>query len=511
MKNKNQYVVALILLLQFTINNFLAQESNYPKSYTTTIGTSAISINTLTAKTYSFSHLIYDFKLDTLAKQVYVTTRKKDPTGKLYTNIGMFVGLNASNDSLKWFKNTTQFEINIDNEFLFASDNQKTSRYNKTFGYEQFQFPSKIIYTIKKYNYGLMYNPNNKDELTCVKLQDGTLKWKAIIPSQQNWNDVNYLNDTTLIVAANGLHAININTGLLWSKPFNTVQKNNKPLVFSYINNDKVKKEFNAINTSTVEAQISGISSNILISDTLIYFASKDKLICVTQSGKLQWEKVLDETISSQMLISKINSDIILLNTGIAQYNDFSVMYGKAYAMSVNAITGTQNYKNNSAIDNLADYCNYKNDLIFANKTNIAKTNIANTALESIIEVNEREFGKFVEFINGDNFYVEKEGFYVPLNFINDNVIYFRTDNDKVYGVAKNNVEYEYHYTELFKLNNSLGDKKIITQRNKSIMISKNFELLFNFKIDVPCYIIDNKIYFLKDQYLHIINYNDLK
>lgn len=511
MKNKKQYLIAFTLLLQFSITNSIAQESYYPKSYINNIGTSAISINTLTAKTYSFSHLIYDIKLDSLSKQVYVTTRKKDPSGKLYTNVGMFVGINTINDSLKWFKNITQFEIDVDGEFLFASDTKKTSRYNKTFGYEQFQFPSKIIYTIQKNNFGLMYNPSSKDELTCVKLQDGALKWKAIIPSQQNWNDVNYLNDSTLIIAANGLHAVNINTGLLWSYSFNTVQKNNKPLVFSYINDDKVKKEFHSVKTSNIEGQISGISSNILINDTLIYFASKDKFICISQSGKLQWEKALDESISSQMLLSKINSDIILLNTGIAQYNDFSVMYGKAYAMSVNANSGSQNYKNNSSIDNLADYCNFKSDLIFANKTNIAQTNIANTSMESIIEITERQFGKFLEFIDGNKYFVEKEGFFVPLNFINDNVIYFRTDNDKVYGVAKNNVEYEYHYTELYKLNNSIEDKKIITQRNKSIVISKNFELLFNFNIDVPCYVLDNKIYFVKDQYLHIINYSDLK
>lgn len=511
MKNKNFVLVNLFILLVTVSPNFFSQQTNFPKLFITTIGSSAISINTLTAKTYSFSHPIYDFEPDSVEGKVYVTTRKKDPSGKLYTNVGMFVGIKCNGDSLSWFKNTTQFDILADNGFLFASDENKTSRYNKTYGYEQFQFPSKIIYTIIKNNTGLMYNPGARNEINCINLQDGSLKWKTIIPSDQNWNDIKYLNDSTLLIAANGIYAININKGLLWYKTFNTVQKNSKPLVFSYSNNDKIKKEFTSITTSTIETQISALSSNILVADSCIYFAAKDKLVALNYNGKLLWEKSLDETNTSQMLLSKIGADIILLNTGIAQYSNFRVMYGKAFAMSINAISGAQNFKDNSSIENLADFCNFKSDLFFANKTNIAKTNIANTASESIIEISEREFGKFSEFINGDNYYVEKEGFYVPLNFINDNVIYFRTDNDKVYGVAKNEVEYEYHFTELYKLNTSIGNNKLITQRNKTLMINKNFELLYTFNVDVPCTILGQKMYFVKDQFLYIVDINNLR
>ncbi len=503
-------VIILVISLQFTICNLKAQ-SYSSKIYTTTIGTSAISINTLTAKTFSFNNLIYNLKIDTLSSQVFITTRKKDPSGKLYTNIGMFLAINANTDSLKWFNNTTQFDIDLDNDYLFASNSQKTSRYNKTYGYEQFQFPAKVIYTLQKSNAGLMYNPANNQELMCINLQDGNLKWKANIPPQQNINDIKYLNDTTLLIAANGLYALNTHTGLLWFKTLNTVQKNNKALVYSSVNNAKIKKEFNAITTSTIEAQITGLSSNIVVADTLIYFAGKQKLMCLTKSGTILWDTSLDENATSQMLLSKVNTDVVLLNTGIAQYNDFAVMYGKAFAMSVNALTGVQNYKNNSALVNLADYCTYKNDFIFANKTNIAQTNIETTALESIIEITEKQFGKFVEFIDGNTYFVEKEGFYVPLNFINDNVIYFRTDNDKVYGVAKNNVEYEYHFTELYKLNTTIGTNKLLSQGNKTIAISKNYELLFTFNINVPCFVFKNKIYFVQDQYLHIVNFNELK
>lgn len=502
-------IVILIINLQFIISNLLAQA--YPKIYTTTIGTSAISINTLTAKTYSFANLIYDFEIDSLSNQVYITTRKKDPTGKLYNNVGMFGAISISNDSLKWFNNTIQFDINLANNYLFANNKKYTSRYNKTYGYEQFQFPSKVVYNIKNNNSGLIYNTLIKDELMCINLQDGSLKWKATIPAQQNWDDVKYLNDSILLIAANGLYAVNIYKGLLWFKTLNSVQKNNKPLVYSSIINEKLKKEFYSVITSTLEAQICNLSSNILVSDTLIYYAGKEKLIAVTKSGTLLWEQILDETTTSQMLVSKVKSDIILLNTGIAQFNDFPVMYGEAFAMSVNAITGLQNYKNKSVLESLADYCNYKNDLIFANKTSIAQTNINNTSLQSIIEITERQFGKFLEFIDGDKYFIEKEGFYVPLNFINDNVIYFRTDNDKVYGVSNSVVEYEYHFTELYKLNNTLGDKKLVTQRNKTIVISKNYELLFSFNIDVPCFVCNAKIYFVKDQFLHIINFNELK
>jgi hypothetical protein len=259
-----QKLVLVFFIITFLLKTKIGVTQNFPKSYTTTIGTSAISIKTLTAKTYSFTHLIYNFKIDTLSNQLFVSTRKKEPSG-LYTNIGVLAAINCTNDSIKWLTNVTQFDINLANNYLFTSSKQKTSLYNKTYGYEQFQFPAKVIYYITKNKSGLMYNPINKDELMCINLQDGSLKWKTTLSSQQNWNDVKYLNDTTLLIAANGLAAVNINTGLLWYTPLNTVQKNNTALKYSPFNNEKIKSEFYAINTSTVEGQICNLSSKILV------------------------------------------------------------------------------------------------------------------------------------------------------------------------------------------------------------------------------------------------------
>jgi hypothetical protein len=503
MKNK--------LYLLFIIIIHLAVKAQSPKTFSTQIGTSAISTMSLTAKTYSFDNLIYNHKTDTLSNLLFITTRKRDPGTKLYANVGMFGAIKLKSDSVKWYNNTTSFDLSLSNNALLLSNDKKTISHSKSLGIDQIEFPSKLLFCIQKTNSALAYNPLVPDELLNLSLQTGKILWKANVPQNQNWTDVKYLNDSTLIIAAGGLHAININKGLLWSRPYSTTEKIPKSLVYSNLDLEAVNKHYTYIETTNNESQISSLSSNILIADSLIYFASKDKLTSVNYNGKLNWEYTLANKPTSQSMLSKVKGNVVLLNLGIAKYDKNTVIYGKPYLINLSLQTGDEKLDEKNVLESLCDFYNYRGDLVFANKKSISQTNISNTTLESIIEVSEQKFGKFNEFVDGDQYFVEKEGFYVPLNFINDNVVYFKTENDKVYGVAKNVVEYEYHFTELFKLNCKVGDKKVISSRNKSLVISKNFELLATLNTELPCIVNNNKLYIINQRQLHIFNVDDIK
>ncbi|MDO9001762.1 MAG: hypothetical protein Q7W45_18490 [Bacteroidota bacterium] len=491
----------------------LAQtEMNYYKSYTADIGISATSIKTLTAKTFSLSAPIYDYQSDTTSNQLIFSTRRKDPSGRLYVNKGFIAGLNCSSDSINWLYESLRFDLSLTDDFLLFSNETKTSRYDKKHGFEVYDFTDRIVYTLPKNNTGLTYqNPKDVNELSCVSLLNGDVFWKALIPRKENWMDVKYLNDTTLIIAANGVHAININRGLIWSHNLNTAEKNQKTLVYSVINNTNVEKITESYKTTTEDNLLSQLGSNILIDGDVIYFAGKEKAIAIKTNGEVLWELDLKTLPISKMILTKSGSAVTLINLGLSLFKDHYVLYGKPFVMNIDAATGKINSQSKyTSSENLIDFLSQKNSYLLADKKNIIQTNSNNESFETIIPLNDHRYGRFLEFINGDEYYVEKEGYYVPLNFINDNVVYFKTENNKVYGVDKVDVQYEYHFTELFKRDKVFKGKTVIFNYKKTYVINKNFELLATINLVEKSILMGNKLYFLGGNILSILDLNDL-
>ncbi len=211
------------------------------------------------------------------------------------------------------------------------------------------------------------------------------------------------------------------------------------------------------------------------------------------------------------MIITKSGSAITLINLGLSQFKDNYVLYGKPFVMNIDAGTGKINSQSKfTSSENLIDFLPQKQSYLLADKKNIIQTNSNNESFENLIPLDDHKYGRFVEFINGDEYYVEKEGYYVPLNFINDNVVYFKTENNKVYGVDKVDVQYEYHFTELFKRDKVYKDKTVIFNYKNTYVINKNFELLATLNLVEQSIVMKNKIYFFGGRLLNIVDLDDL-
>ncbi|MBL7911494.1 MAG: hypothetical protein JNJ41_10610 [Bacteroidia bacterium] len=507
-----RYIFSLLLFVCIGFYGVAQTQMNYYKSFTKDLGISATSIKTITAKTFSLSSPVYDYQSDTASNQLIFSTRKKDPSGRLYINKGFIAGLNCATDSINWLYESLRFDLNLTGDFLLFSNETKTSRYDKKHGFEVYDFKDRIVYAIPANSSGLTYDdPKKPDELNCISLLNGAVYWKANLSHKEDWMDVKYLNDTTIIIAANGLHAINIHTGLLWSHPLVTAEKNQKTLVYSVVHKENVQKINSSQKTTKEDNLLTHLGSNILIDGDVVYFAGKEKIIAVKASGELLWELDLKELPTSKMIITKSGSAITLINLGLSQFKDNYVLYGKPFVMNIDASTGKINSQSKfTSSENLIDFLPQKQSYLLADKKNIIQTNSNNESFENLIPLDDHKYGRFVEFINGDEYYVEKEGYYVPLNFINDNVVYFKTENNKVYGVDKVDVQYEYHFTELFKRDKVYKDKTVIFNYKNTYVINKNFELLATLNLVEQSIVMKNKIYFFGGRLLNIVDLDDL-
>jgi hypothetical protein len=478
----------------------------------TPIGTSAISINTIVAKTLSFNYPIYDYKADTLDNYLFVTGRQKDESSGNYLRMASCIAINSKKDSVQWYNEAGFYDITVANKNLLVSNDHRTVRFNKRIGFDELRYDSRIFYTLTDFNKGFMYGRDSSDVLNCVNLATGLASWTCSIPRKADWVDVQKLNDTVLLIAADGLHAIHPMKGLLWSVPLTTAERTNRSLVYSrakYLTIQKISKVYR---TSLEDNMVTQLASNIVKDDKRIYFASREKLIAVTYDGKIVWQVSLKNYPVSKMLLTKTDSSLILTNFGLATHSHNFITWGKPFVITIDPINGhIHDQYDLSHIENLADFIQTDKSLIFAGRDNIMEAIPGHPKLNSVLELNKNKFGQFVDFVNGDEYYTFLEGYYVPLNFINDKLIYFRADNNKVFGIDGEEFKYEYHFTELFRLDKKYDNKTILVSENKTLITSNNFELLFTIDLSLPNVIVKNKMYFIDKMRTHVIDLDELK
>lgn len=486
---------------------------NYFKQSKTGIGVSATSEATIFAKSYQFNYPIFTVLPDTANKQLLVSVRQHDPSGKSFTHKGYHMCL-RSDDSIKSVFEDSKLEFEMLGDFLLMSSEVKTGRFNRKFGYEQFEYPSRIIHINPSNETGLSYNPlfkiNNEVGLSAMTLNDGKVMWTSPVPSRSNWNDLVKVNDSLLVIAASGLYCINVNSGLKWSFPMITALKTDQPFVQPVFNLNTVKKLFKPVNTKAKEGLVTQLASNILVSDGTIFFAASDKIIASNSEGKLLWEQSLNGKGISNCLLIDHDQEILLLNLGLGELEGQLVTYGKTFAAAFSKQYGSVIYeKDLSENGMLADAKFINAKLYFASRTKIMMA--GEKDVRTVFQLSDTKYGKFIEFIDGDEYFVEKEGFYVPLNFINDKVVYFKSDQDKVYGLIDDKIEYVYHFTELYRKLGETNGLKVISQRDKGLIISKNMEVLGKLKCPEKAVGLNGKFYLYDGGMMHIIETKDLK
>jgi len=510
MRLKNQLVIVCVA---FSLKLFSQMQVESIKITTTQVGVSAISVNSLVARTFNLSYPLYDYKTDTLTKQLFFSARQRgESSSSNYLSRGFFGDLSAVTDSIRWVNESSLYDIKVSGTNLLLSNELKSVRYNKLHGYDEIKYDSKIFFTIPKYNRGLMYDRTQENVLHCVNLALGSTTWSCSIPKSENWVDTGYLNDSTLLIAAGGLHAVNPKSGLLWSFPLSTSVRTNRSFIYSNAKYTTIQQISSVIKTSSDDNLVTQIASNILKDDKLIYFASKEKLIAVTHAGVLAWQLDLKNYPTSKMLISRTDSSLILANFGLATHSNNFVTWGKPFIITIDPASGriiTQFDLSN--IENLADFVKTDKALIFASKDAVQEAKPGSTELKTLLSLSAHKYGEFVEFINGDEYYILKEGYFVPLNFINDHVNYFRADNNKIYGIEGDELKYEYHYTELFKLDKKYKDKTILHNEQKTLITNNIFELLFTINLPDKNIILNNKMYFMSNYKIYMLNIDDLK
>jgi outer membrane protein assembly factor BamB len=494
--------------------NLLAQEvfSGY-YSKTFTAGASATSIDSLIGTSISFRYPIYDITTDSLNAQVVFSCRQTGEGNQTYLNKGGFASISASADTILWKNETALYDLQVAGKHLLASNEKRSVEFNLTLGYDRQHFDRRISYMTPTGDHALVYL-NDKDEtLSLVDLNTGLTVYTLTVPRQENWSDVKNLNDSVIIVAAAGLHALDIRHGLLWSIPLRTAVLATGPMIYSPANAQSLSKTGAGKYTATNEAFVTQLSSNILIRDNRIYFANPEKAICVEANGNIKWESDLRDYDPAKMVLEASSKGIMLVNFGLGVHSQNFVILNSPFVLMLDHSNGDViDQFGLSEIGNLIDFMNSARGFSFGGKTTLVEIRDNGSALyKSVITIDSQRYGQFRRFIDGDQYHTLKEGYHVPLNFIDDQLVYFLADNNKIYGISGERLVYEYHFTELHRLYLKIGDRNILEGLEETIITNRNFELLATINLSDRKFYFQNKLYFIEAEKIHIVDLKQLR
>lgn len=171
------------------------------------------------------------------------------------------------------------------------------------------------------------------NRLQGVNLEDGTVLWERKLDRTHGWNSMHRLNDSVLLIAASGLHTVNVKTGEGWDYDAVTWRQSYNPSGRgSYIT-------------------LNDVVSNVLIDSTEILFACRDKLVMLDYEGNVLWEHPLPEHLTSRSTLIKRSGYLYLINGGYCKYEYSDVKCGQPFIASFDLKIRQQIYFRNQEDD----------------------------------------------------------------------------------------------------------------------------------------------------------------
>ena len=191
---------------------------------------------------------------------------------------------------------------------------------------------------------------HNKNILYAYRLSDGSELWSDTIShyTRWGWNKVQYLPETgNYLVWADQLMLIDPQTGVVKRMTVNT-GRYGVPVGLS-------KKDHSTNHNSDADYAFTpyvdrgywtGIKSNIVFKDNLIYLADGEDLYCMDYDLNVKWFTQLPKDKTSSMHINIDGDHITLLSSGLAYLEGCSYEVGKPFVAQYDLATGKQYFLN---------------------------------------------------------------------------------------------------------------------------------------------------------------------
>ncbi|MDR0988095.1 MAG: hypothetical protein LBM06_01350 [Prevotellaceae bacterium] len=318
----------------------------------------------LMARCYTFAQRVQNFSVSEDGN--YLCLRMMETTKKGRVKPQGHVGYyNLTDNKLHWMMPINfNFEVASPlSEGMLVEHGKLTALYNREDGQALWSTQIYPISVSDSLGYILGYNSPTSSRLKVVDLKSGEELWRQKIPHQYGWSGVYEAADRQLLIVADDLHKLNLQTGeLLTYKGVTGVVDKTGLLLKGLVTVATVAVAGAAMygasgGTGTytyvpyyygVPSQsdvLTAITSNVLITDSCYYWADRNHIVCLDTTLNVLWKTPFEDKASQSHLFMQ-DDKLYMLNYGYVMKGAVKRKYGRPFIACYHPQTGEELFLN---------------------------------------------------------------------------------------------------------------------------------------------------------------------
>ena len=468
----------------------------------------------------TFSDRIHKTFLDTATNFLTIQLRGVSKNGKWLNNTGNILQYDIQNNNILWTKKIA-YQKNDIRQFgktIFHQAGNKSRYLDAANGNSLWEVKNDLYFVDHINDVGLGYKNNTlkgrTNELEGIELQNGSIIWKRELNREYGWNNVFFINDSTLIIVASGLHAVNTNTGKGWDYNMITIEKDYTGTAIANTLGIAAGLLTGTFFITTGHSLVTDLISNTLVDSTFIYFASKDQLVKINkQSGEIAWKYPIPKELASKSTLLMNDSTIYMVNKGIAFMGYRQLNFGKPFIAAFDRETGKQKYFSiiNVKNDPILNFQVLENEIYLIFKNKISKYN-QETGSHIIEKIYSKDnVGELQNIIGKNAFITNKEGDLISLIQNDSTKVYVSTNKNMILSVDNQlNITDTIGYDDIGICYLENKDYKFIAKGGKTLIINPEGEKTAEIDMSSNAFIIEDIIYDTKDKSFTTIDLSEI-
>lgn len=390
---------------------------------------------------FVFSEPVFRFAPDSIAETILVQLRGKTKDDR-YNSTGYVMQYRPGMPHALWATkiNYSGEDIFYVKDVLLHEDHRGTKRLVPLNGKQHWWAKNSVIAVDEELEVIIGYPRNASGKsahlLTGYDLRNGTMRWKRTIDRSEGWSDMKYLNDSTILISASGLHTIDLNTGRGWDFRMETVRMNygaGPALTGVGRVGDQRLGTFGGSSRTDI---VLGIASDALFDSTAIYIADHSRLVRLDHGAQEVWSSLLPHDKTSHMKLLRMGGLVVVVNLGYAYQYIYEIPFGNAFLAAFDAQTGEQVFFNflspapNQRLEQAIPLDDHRLRLVYSN--HIVDASVAEGGKEIVSHaIDAGSYGNLLGLV-GEDVFLKPDTVLVPLAKTDSTGIFVATDRETV-------------------------------------------------------------------------------